>query len=62
MEILKLKAIYKEMIWGGDKLGKIYGKPIPSASTGESWEAAEHKNGCSLIVGGKYERHLVRSP
>jgi len=55
MEILKLKAIYKEMIWGGDKLGKIYGKPIPSASTGESWEAAEHKNGCSLIDGGKYD-------
>ncbi len=55
LEILKLKAIYKEMLWGGDKLGKIYGKPIPSASTGESWEAAEHKNGCSLIDGGKYD-------
>lgn len=55
LEILKLKAIYKEMLWGGDKLGKIYGKPIPSDRTGESWEAAEHKNGCSLIDGGKYD-------
>ena len=55
MELLKLKAIYKEMLWGGDKLGKIYGKPIPSDRTGESWEAAEHKNGCSLVEGGKYD-------
>lgn len=55
MEILRLKAIYKEMIWGGNKLGEKYGKQIPSDKTGESWEAAEHKNGCSLVSGGKYD-------
>ena len=55
MELLKLKPVFKEMIWGGDKLGKIYGKPIPSDRTGESWEAAEHKNGCSLVEGGRYD-------
>ncbi|MBQ6553309.1 MAG: class I mannose-6-phosphate isomerase [Clostridia bacterium] len=55
MELLKLKPVFKEMIWGGGKLGTIYGKPIPSDRTGESWEAAEHKNGCSLVDGGKYD-------
>ena len=55
MELLKLKPVFKEMIWGGEKLGTIYGKPIPSDRTGESWEAAEHKNGCSLVDGGKYD-------
>ncbi len=55
MELLKLKPVFKEMIWGGSKLGTIYGKPIPSDRTGESWEAAEHKNGCSLVDGGKYD-------
>ena len=55
MELLKLKPIFKEMIWGGGKLGTIYGKPIPSDRTGESWEAAEHKNGCSLVDGGRYD-------
>ena len=55
MELLKLKPIFKEMIWGGGKLGTVYGKPIPSDRTGESWEAAEHKNGCSLVDGGKYD-------
>ena len=40
MELLKLKPVFKEMIWGGGKLGTIYGKPIPSDRTGESWEAA----------------------
>ena len=55
MELLKLKPVFKEMIWGGGKLGTVYGKPIPSDRTGESWEAAEHKNGCSLVEGGRYD-------
>ena len=55
MELLKLKPVFKEMIWGGGKLGTVYGKPIPSDRTGESWEAAEHKNGCSLVDGGRYD-------
>ena len=32
--ILKMKPVFKEMIWGGHKLKDVYGYEIPSDHTG----------------------------
>ena len=51
---LKFKPIYKELIWGGDKLHKFFGKDTPAGKKiGESWELADLPNDKSVIVNGE---------
>ncbi|HIX67855.1 MAG TPA: class I mannose-6-phosphate isomerase [Candidatus Anaerostipes excrementavium] len=53
--ILKMKPVFKEMIWGGHKLRDVYGYDIPSDHTGECWALSAHKNGDCTIDGGEFE-------
>ena len=51
---LKFKPIYKELIWGGDKLRKFFGKDTPAGKKiGESWELADLPNDKSVIINGE---------
>lgn len=52
---LKFQAIYKEKIWGGDRLSKLYKRELPNKSIGESWEIAAHSNGTSIVENGIYQ-------
>ena len=54
-DIYKLKPAYKDYIWGGDKLKTIYSKDTPYDITAESWELSAHRDGSSVIAGGKYD-------
>lgn len=53
-EILFLKPIFKEMIWGGERLKKEFGYEIPSDKTGECWAVSAHSNGDCEILEGMY--------
>ena len=49
----KFRAIFKERIWGGQQLRKVFGKNLPADSKiGESWELADLPEGTSEIVNG----------
>ena len=51
---LKFKAIYKERIWGGQKLCSYFNKDFPSnINIGESWELADLPNDKSIIANGE---------
>ena len=52
--ILKMKPVFKEMIWGGKKLRDVYGYDIPSDHTGEAWTISAHKNGNCMIENTEY--------
>jgi len=52
--ILKMKPVFKEMIWGGKKLRDVYGYEIPSDKTGEAWTISAHKNGNCTIENTEY--------
>lgn len=54
MELLFLEPIFKERIWGGNRLKSDYGYSIPSNKTGESWTVSAHKNGATFIKNGKF--------
>ncbi len=56
MKPIKLKAIYKNYIWGGQKLRTEYGKETDMTTLAESWELSCHPDGQSTIVGGVYDR------
>lgn len=51
-EILFLKPVFKEMIWGGARLKTEFLYEIPSNQTGECWAISAHQNGdCEIIKG-----------
>ena len=51
---LKFKPIYKQRIWGGQKLREVFGKDIPlDEKIGESWEVADLPDDKSVIINGE---------
>lgn len=53
MSLLVFDPVYKEKVWGGNKLNHLFGKKSPYQYTGESWECAAHPHGQSVIRYGK---------
>lgn len=53
-EILRMEPVFKEMIWGGNKLGTQWGYDIPGDNTGECWAISAHPNGDCRIVDGSF--------
>jgi mannose-6-phosphate isomerase len=50
---LKFRPIFKERIWGGQRLREVFGKDLPAgAKIGESWELADVGEDKSEIVNG----------
>jgi len=46
-------AIYKEKIWGGRALERLFGRTLPpGARVGESWELADLPQGVSVVANG----------
>ena len=55
MEIIFLEPIYKDYIWGGDRLRKQFYKNTPYEKTAESWEIAANANGTNIIKNGEWK-------
>ena len=55
MEPIFLKPVFKQMIWGGSRLGTDFGYEIPGEDTGECWAISAHPNGDSTVTGGIYD-------
>jgi len=61
MKPIKLKAAYKDYIWGGEKLRTKYGKDTDMTPLAESWELSCHPDGLSTIEGGEYDGKTLES-
>ncbi len=55
MELLFMKPVFKQMIWGGNRMREEYGYDIPGEDTGECWAISAHENGDDTISGGTYD-------
>ncbi len=53
-EIIFLKPVFKEMIWGGNRLTE-FGYDISSNNTGECWAISAHPNGDCVVDGGSFD-------
>src|SRR2546422_4276755 len=50
---LTFNPIFKERVWGGRNLERLYNKPLPKdAPIGESWEITDRPEGVSVIANG----------
>lgn len=54
-ELLFINPVFKQQIWGGNKLGSDWGYDIPGDNTGECWAIAAHPNGDGVIAEGTYK-------
>lgn len=54
-QILFLKPVFKQMIWGSDRLGKSWPYEIPGDDTGECWAVSARPNGECTVKEGIYE-------
>ena len=51
---IKFYPIYKQKIWGGNKLASNLGRPgAPKGNCGESWEVSTVPQNVSIIKGGR---------
>lgn len=50
--IIFLETIFKEKIWGGDRLSTLFGYDIPGKHTGEAWVVSAHDNGDCIVKNG----------
>lgn len=53
-ELLFLTPVFKEMIWGGNRLRTEFGYEIPGEQTGECWAVSAHSNGDCEVEDGYY--------
>ncbi|MEW9125164.1 MAG: type I phosphomannose isomerase catalytic subunit, partial [Thermotaleaceae bacterium] len=52
---IKFKPIYKEKIWGGNNIEKIFKRVVESDKPiGESWELCAHNQGTSIVANGSF--------
>lgn len=52
--IIFLNPVFKQMIWGGERLGTDWPYEIPGPGTGECWAVSAHPNGDCTVREGKY--------
>ncbi len=52
--ILPMEGVFKEMIWGGERLRELFGYRIPSDRTGEYWAISDHPEGRSRVSAGPF--------
>ena len=49
---LRFHPVYKDYIWGGDRIAKAFGRHDAPAVCAESWEVSAHPNGMSIVSEG----------
>ena len=54
-ELINLKPVFHENIWGGRQLEPVFGYDIPDGPIGECWAISAHPAGDCDIVGGEFD-------
>ncbi|NOU36950.1 MAG: mannose-6-phosphate isomerase [Kiritimatiellaceae bacterium] len=49
---LRFSPVYKDYIWGGSRIPKLFGRNKPDGIYAESWEISTHPDGPTAIVNG----------
>lgn len=55
MDIIFLEPVFKQMIWGGNRLATVFGYEIPGDDTGECWAISAHPNGDGTVRNGEFQ-------
>lgn len=56
---MKLMPTYKDYLWGGNKLSKMYDKESGLDVTAESWELCCHPDGKNVVANGSHKGQVL---
>ena len=59
MDMIFLEPVFKQMIWGGNRLHSVFGYDIPGDDTGECWAISAHPNGDCKITNGEFQGYTL---
>lgn len=59
--MFKIQPIFKDYIWGGNKLKSLYHKECDIEPLAESWELSTHKDGQCIIATGPFKGRTLAS-
>jgi len=57
--ILKMKPVFQERLWGGEKLASRFNYSLPSDRIGECWGVSAHPHGESIVAEGECAGHSL---
>lgn len=57
--LLFMNPAFKEVMWGGERLGREWNYQIPDSHTGECWAISAHPHGESIIREGEYAGYTL---
>lgn len=57
MDIIRLRPVYQQRVWGGRELERLYGRTLPldGLPYGESWEVVDRLEAQSIVDGGLFD-------
>ena len=55
LQPIKLQPVFKEIIWGGNRLKSEYNKVSDLSNIAESWELTVRDDGMNTIIGGEFD-------
>ena len=59
---LRFHPLFRPYLWGGERLGKLMGKPLPGPGPwAESWEVVDHGADQSVVADGPWEGWTLRN-
>ena len=56
---LLFTPVYKDYLWGGDTIGRMYGRDVPPGIVAESWEVSAHPDGMSVVANGPLRPYFL---
>ncbi|NLA77937.1 MAG: class I mannose-6-phosphate isomerase [Erysipelothrix sp.] len=56
---IKLKPVFKQMIWGGNQLKQTFNFKVPFDHVGEAWLVSAHPEGASKVENGELKGELL---
>ncbi|HBA85895.1 MAG TPA: mannose-6-phosphate isomerase [Verrucomicrobia bacterium] len=56
----RFEPVYKDYIWGGDRIPRYFHRDVPSGIYAESWEIADHPDGMSVVTNGSLAGQTLR--
>jgi len=62
IEALRFAPILQERVWGGQALGRLFGRSLPpGVAIGESWEIVDRPEAQSVICAGRFSGTTLRA-
>lgn len=57
---LRFRPVYKDYLWGGDRIIKTFNRDEPDGVYAESWEVADRDDGMSVVTNGAWAGKTLR--